>query len=236
MAPIKEGGLGIIDFSSKSKTLKVSLVLDIATRSATKDFFLLKYFIGSQLARLRPEWSYLRDSSGPSALTPTGFYEHSLKSITDLESRIPDKSNFKYNSKICYLKFLQVTVTAPLLPYRRRAFIGPGLTPQTHWPHVRDSLTENYKNDLAWLITLRGVKIRDSLRSWGHIATDACAHCHRKETIDHCFLNCKRARETWKFFLPTLSALLHAPFLANVKTVFFYLWPTAGNKNDALAR
>lgn len=236
LAPIKEGGLGIIDFSSKSKTLKVSLVLDIATRSATKDFFLLKYFIGSQLARLRPEWSYLRDSSGPSALTPTGFYEHSLKSITDLESRIPDKSNFKYNSKICYLKFLQVTVTAPLLPYRRRAFIGPGLTPQTHWPHVRDSLTENYKNDLAWLITLRGVKIRDSLRSWGHIATDACAHCHRKETIVPCFLNCKRARETWKFFLPTLSALLHAPFLANVKTVFFYLWPTAGNKNDALAR
>lgn len=29
---------------------------------------------------------------------------------------------------------------------------------------------------------------------------------------------------------------VHAPFLANVKTVFFYLWPTAGDKNDALAR
>ena len=235
-APVKEGGLGILDFSSKCMALKVSLVLDIATLSVTKDFFLLKYFIGSQLARLRPEWSHLRDNSGPSALTPTSFYKKSLKSITALEDRITDKSKFKYNSKNCYLKFLQVTVTAPLLPHRWGAFIGPGPTTQAHWSNVRDRLTENYKNDLAWLITLRGVKIRDSLRSWGYIATDACAHCHRKETIDHCFLNCKRARETWNFFLPTLSALLHVPFLANVKTVFFYLWPTAGDKNDTLAR
>ena len=234
--PVKEGGLGILDFSSKNKALKASLVLNIATRSATQDFFLLKYFIGSQLARLRPEWSHLRDNSGPSALTPTSFYKGSLKSITDLESLITAQSNFKYTSKSCYLKFLQVTVTAPLLPHRWRAFLGPGLTPQAHWPSVRDSFTENYKNDLAWLITLRGVKVRDSLRSWGYIATDACAHCHRKETIDHCFLNCRRARETWNFFLPTLSALLHIPFLANVLTVFFYQWPPAGDKNDTLAR
>lgn len=163
----------------------------------------------------------------PSALTPTGFYEHSLKSITDLESRIPDKSYFKYNSKICYLKFLQVTVTTPLLPYRWRAFIGPGLTPQTHWPLVRDSLTENYKNDLAWLITLRGVKIRDSLRSWGYIATDACAHCHLKETIDHCFLNCKRARETWKFFQPSLPSYTHPSWLMLKLFSFIYGLPLA---------
>jgi len=131
-APVQEGGLGILDFSSKCKALKVSLVLDIANRSTTKDFFLLKYFISSQLAKLRPEWSHLRDNSGPSALTPTSFYKHSLKSITDLDNRITDKSSFKFNSKRCYLKYLQETVTAPLLPYRWRAFIGPGLTPQAH--------------------------------------------------------------------------------------------------------
>ena len=126
-------------------------------------------------------------------------------------------------------------MTAPLLPSCWRGFIGPELTFQAHWPHVRDSLTENYKNDLAWLITLQGIKVRDSLCSWGYIATYASAYCNRKETINHCFLNCRRARETWKFFLPTLSALLHVSFLANVKSVFFYLWPTAGDKNDTLA-
>lgn len=155
-APANEGGLGILDFRCKSNALKVSLVLDILTRSDTKDFYLLKYFIGTQLAKLRPEWSHLRDNSGPSPLTPTSFYGHSLKCITDLVSRIKDETTFKFTSKNCYLKFLQVTVTAPLLPYCWRAFIGPGLTTRTHWRHVRDRFTENYKNDLAWLITLRG--------------------------------------------------------------------------------
>lgn len=205
---VKEGGLGIIDFTCKSKALKVSYVFDTVTRADTKDFYLLKYFIGSQLARLRQEWSPLRDNSGPSALTPINFYEHCLKCITDLESRVNDKNNFKYNSKSCYLKFLQETVTTPLIPYSWRAFIDPGLTPQVHWPKVHDHLTENYKNDITWLITLQGVKVQDSLKSWGYIDTDACAYCNRKETIDHCFLNCKRARGTWRVFLPTLSALL----------------------------
>lgn len=80
------------------------------------------------------------------------------------------------------------------------------------------------------------MKIRDSLCSWGYIATDGCAHCNQKETIDHCFLNCTSARDTWSFFQPTLSALPQVHFLANVKTVFFYIWPTAGDKNDTLAR
>ena len=235
LAPVKDGGLGILDFSCKSNALKVSLILPIVNRSDTKDFYMLKYFIGSQLARLRPGWFRLRDNSGPSALTPTSFYKHGLKCITDLENSINDKSSFKYNYKNCYLKYLQKTVTAPLLPSRWRAFLSPELIPLAHWPHVRDSLTENFKNDLTWLITLQGIKVRDTLRSWGYIATDAYAYCNRKETIDHCFLNCKRARETWKFFQPTLSALLHVPFLANVKTVFFYLWPTAGDKNDTPA-
>ena len=153
--PVKEGGLGIIDFISKSNSLKVSFLFDTVTCADTKDFYMLKYFMGSQLARLRPEWSPLRDNSGPTALKPTSFYEHCFKYISDLESRINEKTNFKYNSKSCYLKFLQVTVTTPLIPYSWRAFIGPGLTPQVHWPKVRDHLTENYKNDIAWLITLR---------------------------------------------------------------------------------
>ena len=78
-APVKDGGLGILDFSCKSNALKVSLILAIVNPSDTKDFYMLKYFIGSQLARLRPGWSHLRDNSGPSALTPTSFYKHGPK-------------------------------------------------------------------------------------------------------------------------------------------------------------
>ena len=74
-APVKDGGLGITDFLSKSRALKTSLVVSSLVKHESKAFYLTKYFIRSQLARLRPEWSHLRDNSGPSALKPTRFYE-----------------------------------------------------------------------------------------------------------------------------------------------------------------
>ena len=223
-APVMDGGLGIIDFLSKSKALKVSLVASILSRPESKAYFLTKYFIGSQLAKLRGEWSHLRDNSSPSALTPTIFYKSCLMIITELEHRLSTKTTFTYTAKNCYVQLLRDTVSAPILPGYWRAFIDPGFSLRRHWSSVRDHITENFKNDIAWLITLRGTKVRDSLKSWGYIATDRCAYCQRKETIDHCFLNCIRAKRVWSYFGPLLSALLKVPFVANVKFVFFYLW------------
>ena len=51
---------------------------------------------------------------------------------------------------------------------------------------VRDGFSENYKDDLLWLITLRAIKVRDSLHSWGYILLGRCAKCNLKETIYHC--------------------------------------------------
>ena len=103
----------------------------------------------------------------------------------------------------------------------------------THRSLIRDSLTENYKNDLAWLITLRAVTVRDSLKSWGY--SDLCASCSRKETIDHCFLNCLRAKRVWATLTPTLSSLLPQPFVVNYQFVFFYSPFNACDKNNAIA-
>ena len=229
-APVKDGGLGIIDFLPKSKALRISLVVSTIVNHDSKAFYLTKYFIGSQLAKLRPEWSHLRDNSGPSALTPTPFYSQCLNVITDLES-LTNTRNFIYSAKNCYVQLLKRTVSPPLLPVYWRSVINHDLPIKRHWSLVRDHFTENYKNDIAWLITLKGTKIRDSLKSWGYIATDTCAYCQHKETIDHCFLNCPRAKEVWSLFGPTRSALLAIPFVANVKTVFFYLWAPGPLRN-----
>ena len=72
---------------------------------------------------------------------------------------------------------------------------------------MRDSFAENVKNDLAWLISLRAVKIRHSLKNWGYINSSQCASCLREETIDHCFLNNTRVKPVWAFF--TLFYYLH---------------------------
>ena len=63
--------------------------------------------------------------------------------------------------------------------------IGPGFSIDRHWSRVRDAFTENYKNDILWLITLRGTKTRDSLFNWECISSPICASCNRRETIDH---------------------------------------------------
>ena len=60
--PTHKGGLGLIDFMCKSKALKVSALVNTIDNPDTKDFLLMKYFIGSQLARVRGEWSHLHDN------------------------------------------------------------------------------------------------------------------------------------------------------------------------------
>ena len=52
---------------------------------------------------------------------------------------------------------------------------------------VRDGFSENFKDDLSWLITLRGAKVRNSLRDWGYINSPSCTSCPRQETIAHFF-------------------------------------------------
>ena len=115
-APVKDGGLGIINFLAKSKALKISFDVSSLVKRESKVFYLTKYFIGSQLAKLRPEWSHLRDNSSPSALQPTSFYESCLKVITGLEHQLSSKTTFTYTAKSCYVPLLKETVSVSLLP------------------------------------------------------------------------------------------------------------------------
>ena len=84
------------------------------------------------------------------------------------------------------------------------------------------------------MISLRAVKVRDSLRNWGYIVSSRCASCPRVETIDHCFLNCHRGKNVWRFFLPLLSSLLGHPFFPNCASVFFYQFQVPQQKKMRL--
>ena len=50
------------------------------------------------------------------------------------------------------------------------------------------------------------------------------------ETIDHCFLACRKVKLVWSRFVPMLSALLSAPFVPNCPFVFFYQFPVPDRK------
>ena len=80
------------------------------------------------------------------------------------------------------------------------------------------------------------MKVRDSLKTWGYSDSDPCVSCHRKETIDHCFLNCVRVKRVWATIAPILSSLFPQPFVVNYQFIFFYSRFNASDKNNRIAR
>ena len=225
-----DGGLGLKDFRLLGQASRPAALVSIIEDRCCKAFFLLKYFCGSQLATLRPEWRVLRENLTPSAPQPTQLYSRLLELFRSFSSL----NSFTFSTRAFYSLLVRKFSTVPILPRQWASFVLRQFSLVTHWSLVRDSLSENSKNDLAWLITMRAVKVRHSLRNWGYIDSAQCASCRRVETIDHCFLNCKRVKPVWAYFLPLLSALLPLPFSANCAFVFFYQFSAPGKKNQRL--
>ena len=166
---------------------------------------------------MHDRWKYLRDIRVPSANTPTPFYASVLSTLADVVTSCDD-----FASRKIYATLLRKESSSPILPYHWSSYLGIGFSLDAYWPLVQDQFTDNFKNDILWLITLCGVKVRDSLTRWGYIDSARCASCPRRETIEHCFINCLRAKCTWEHFVPLLSSLIGVAFLNNLLFVFFF--------------
>ena len=168
--PIDKGGLGIVDFEVKGRALHLASSLSVLDNSSPSCFYLAKNFCGGRLARFGSKWASLLDNSSPSASLPTLFYSGSLSTLEKI-ARLP--TSFVYCSKNIYRELLK-QLSSPLLRRFWSPFLRPCLDMGEHWSLVRDSLTENFKSDLSWLITLKAVKVRESLRNWGYISSNNC--------------------------------------------------------------
>ena len=116
----------------KSTALKVSALVNTIDIPDTKEFLIMIYFIGSQFARLRGEWSHLRDNSFPSALAPSKYDECVFNSLVTVTRRIPAKSSFYFSSKNCYGELLKDATSIPVLLYRWSTILGYPLSLSTH--------------------------------------------------------------------------------------------------------
>lgn len=125
--------------------------------------------------------------------------------------------------------FLRAASTMPILPRQWSSFTSRRFSLSTHW-----ILCVILLRNLAWLISLRAVKVRHLLRNWGYVNSCQCASCQRVETIDHCFLNCTRGKPVWAYFTPLLSALLSSPLSINCAFIFFYQFPPLCRKNQRI--
>ncbi len=223
-------GFGLCNLTLKCDALMLSALVTVVDCSDDSSFFLCKYFVGRRLSTLRPQWRHLKDNSTPSATSLTPYYTSCLETLTLLDSSIV------LSSKKIYDKLLSFTSSPPILPRWWFPFMGSGFSLSDHWSLVHDGFCENYKNDVLWLILLRGVKVRDSLKRSGYIDNDRCASCTRRETIDHCFINCKRVKRVWKHFASSLTRVLGVTFSVNLLFIFFFKWPSVPAKRSLIAQ
>ena len=228
------GGLGIVNFIKKSYALQISCVVKVAQDNDAKCFYLLKYFLGGRLAGLRGEWTFLRDNASPRPLSPTSFYDQVLANLLKLRGLCSDGQTFSFSSKNIYSVLLSEHSSSPLLPYVWQSQIAQNLSLTTFWQNIRDGLTENYKSDLSWLISLPAVTVRDTLNTWGYLASGQCFSRPRRETIEHCFLHCSRIKRVWSFFNAFLSRFLKSAFIPNVLHVFFFMWEPINAKHHRI--
>ena len=112
-------------------------------------FFLCKYFVGWHLARFDAQWLSLRDNSAPSSPELTPFHSSCL-SVMSRNDRALNKGS-----------------SPPSLHRAWVPYLAPSFLIRDHWTKVRVSFCDNRLNDLFWLIALKGVKVRDSLFTWG---------------------------------------------------------------------
>ena len=158
--PSKAGGLSLVHLGWKSELLRLASVLSTLDSADNSCFFMCKYFIGGRLSTLHDRWCKLRDLSAPCAATPTLFYLSCLAILDKIIRRCDE-----FSSKKIY-RALMSAVSPPVLLCQWSMFVGSTYSLQRHWSLVWDGFTKNFKSDLLSLITLRGVKVCDSLRRW----------------------------------------------------------------------
>ena len=220
-APLVRGGLNIVDFKSKCVCLRLSNFTSFRDHFGSEKWhFIARYFLNKRLFLLDDRFSFPSNLM-PSSLEPSRFYKSCLSHFQDLYAKfgsLPDD----LSCKNLYSLLHELPRVAP----RCAGFWESGLSRPTNWwasvwRKSRFKLIKNRKNDLMWLIIHRVVRTRYNLKNWGYIRTDKCSMCSCVETIEHCFLECPRARVVWKLFSPILSRFFSIPFPISPLSIFY---------------
>ena len=167
----------------KCQALRVAGMIFILANLSDSSFYLWRFYVGRRLSTLRPEWRSLTSNLVPTAVLPSKFYSDCISVLSSL--RLTDES---LNSKTFYNLLLSKEAPSFLLSRYWTPVLGPGFSLKNHWSHVRDNFSENFKEDIPWLISLRGTKVHDSLTRWGYIANPQCSLSGRRETIVFCIV------------------------------------------------
>ena len=218
---INNGGLNVIDFSLKGQALQAASIVSSVDPAVGKSFYLTRYYVGRRLAVINSRWSHLHSNATPNAKQPTDFYTNAMKTLRQIISKLRDTTTFVFSSRNSYQELLKERCTPISLTLHWPEVSSSNFSSKLFWARTRDKITENVKNDLIWLIVLRGIKVREHMHRWGYIRSAKCAICQRTESMTHCFLTCPRVKEVWAHYNQLISNVLNYQFIPSINSVFF---------------
>ena len=209
------------NFEYKCRALRAKNLLDLCLAYESDAQYMTIYNLGRRFNKINPVM-ILRNNR-PYSGSPSPFYSASYDIVCELQAcptfRISMTAKEIYATFARCESAFEINHWRSLLP---RDFSWPRL-----WCLFRHD-QNNRHSDVLWLILHRATRVRKSLYDWGYrVSSPNCFHCHRPETIEHCFLQCPRVRQLWHHFLPALCTLLGPHFLPNERSVFLLHHPDA---------
>ena len=210
-----KGGLGLSNPMHKAFALRIKMLRPITDPSNNQNWIrLARYFIGSQLATLNPEWKFLKANSLPHldpSKKPPWYYLDVLREL----KKINHPENFQWTVPCIYLKINELSTPDPAA-----SRTWPQLRNYVYnWNLIFGNIFNTYApgkfQELHYKFVHLALPTRELVAKMGHLGkTDInCTYCKRKgqlncENHPHLFFSCESAYEIWEGVRSTFSKFL----------------------------
>ncbi len=236
--PRLQGGLGLCNIVLKTQALLLRPIAKIIDDSCeTKWVHFGRYWAGRCLSKYSSSWSFLRSNKLPHSISRPPIYDSILSLFDKFYKSIMSPDRDLFSVRRLYDILLRNTVVAPRAQNIWLALSASQLINwSTVWSTAMSGLSTGHENDIAWKITHRVLQTLYYLRSWGIHTDGNCKRCRNvPETIEHAFLHCPIAIETWISFKPLLQKLGSASFDITPETALLRIFPqTVNNRHRTL--
>ncbi len=214
--PISNGGLFLVNMQIKSQALLLNSLSKITDKNATaKWVFLARYWIGRSLSKYATLWSFLRSNLVPNSLYRPPIYDSLLSLVNRFRNRTDSMIKDNFTARNNHLLILKHQTVEPRSQDLWRVLTGnKAITWQTVWnTSLSTTLSIGCENNVAWKLSHWFLKNLNYTGGWGCRTHGKCKCCENlQETIEHTFLECPVAIETWIHFKPILLCLASESF------------------------
>ena len=205
--PWSRGGLNIPDLhhaNCTSKTKWIQMITDRLYNSTWTGF--ARYWLGTALSTMKPEWTWLRDLRKPHADPKNTPAWYQITKDTAQQFRDDIASAQTITSKVLN-EWLQREGSPPRAERLWRREIQQDLDFRTIWNNLWASLGDNTLKDLMWKVLHQVLTTKTYLASWGMNLNKSCPFCVRQETPEHCLLRCHRVDDLWQLVMGLLTSI-----------------------------